>query len=498
MFGISLVLGVRKTSRAPGDLLITSLFGLLFLAFALQSKFAIGERHILPLYPFALLIAGGIWEHARRSRIAIAVVVLALALNAADALRYAPDYLAYFNFMVKPANSWHLLTDSNLDWGQGLLSLRDYQQKHPDEQLHLAYFGSVDPTLYGIKAKPLPPGQPLAGKVVIGATCLSGQALDDPAGYRWLWPYRPERTLDHSMWIYDASRHAPRHDAQSTTLARGRADRVPLKLDDISEVANHELRVVSAGIDVELVGNAAGLQQLVQRLRALLEAIVVIVADIEINLHALEAGGRIILGEVEDVVAIEIPAIEGRAVDVAQEAPGRAWRAGSKIVRQLRNKRGHLRADRGKLVRISEGQTQRTIATHGNTGNAAGGASAFRAILLLHLRHEFLLQKIFVARLAILRVEVETVAAAGRENNEIADFALAAKIGHDVPSAEVEQRLLVVAQSMQVIQHRVASGFVLIEVGRKIGAVAYRTGQHLRLDDRALGPSLSVQQRRSQ
>ncbi len=209
MFGISLLLGVRKTSRAPGDLVITSLFGLVFLAFALQSKFAIGERHILPLYPFALLIAGGIWEHARKSRLGISVLVLALALNAADALRYAPDYLAYFNFMVKPANSWHLLTDSNLDWGQGLLSLRDYEQKHPEQQLQLAYFGSVDPTLYGIKAKPLSPGQPLAGKVVIGATCLSGQALDDPAGYRWLWPYHPERLPDHSMWMYDTAKQAP-------------------------------------------------------------------------------------------------------------------------------------------------------------------------------------------------------------------------------------------------------------------------------------------------
>ncbi len=69
LFFASLMLGVRKTCRAPGDLLITCLFGLVFLAFALQSRFAIGERHILPLYPFALLIAGGIWEHARKHRL---------------------------------------------------------------------------------------------------------------------------------------------------------------------------------------------------------------------------------------------------------------------------------------------------------------------------------------------------------------------------------------------------------------------------------------------
>jgi len=203
LFCLSLVLGLRKTCRAPGDLLITSLFGLVFLAFALQSHFAIGERHILPLYPFALLIAGGIWEHVRNHRRAAALVVLALCLNAADALRYAPDYLAYFNVFVKPQNSWQLLSDSNLDWGQGLLALREYEELYPSETLHLAYFGSVDPKLYGIKAVPLPPNQPISGKVVAGASCLSGQVLDDPASYRWLVPQQQQSLIDRSLLVFD-------------------------------------------------------------------------------------------------------------------------------------------------------------------------------------------------------------------------------------------------------------------------------------------------------
>lgn len=204
LFFLSLIVGVRTTCRSPGDLLITSMFGLVFLAFALQSKFAIGERHILPLYPFALLIAGGIWEHARKHRTAAALVVLALCLNAADALRYAPDYLAYFNVFVKPENSWRLLTDSNLDWGQGLLALRSYEAQHPSETLPLAYFGSIDPKLYGIKATPLEPSSPTSGKVAAGASCLSGQVLDDPAAYQWLWSYQPRQVLDHAIWLFDA------------------------------------------------------------------------------------------------------------------------------------------------------------------------------------------------------------------------------------------------------------------------------------------------------
>ena len=206
----SLIPGIRKICKRPGDLLIEPgdlpimcLFGAVFFVLALLSRINIGERHILPLYPFALLIAGGIWEHVRKHRAAMAVVVFALCLNAADALRYAPDYLAYFNIFVRPQNSWRLLTDSNLDWGQGLIAVRHYEQQHPDETLHLAYFGSVDPSLYGVRALPLAPNEQVKGTVVAGATCLSGQTLDDPQGYRWLWSFHARRILDHAMWMFD-------------------------------------------------------------------------------------------------------------------------------------------------------------------------------------------------------------------------------------------------------------------------------------------------------
>jgi hypothetical protein len=206
VFFASLLLGVRKTCRAPGDLLIFSLSGLVFLGFVLQSRITIGERHLLPLYPFVLLIAGGIWEHARRYRPAVALLALALCLNAADALRYAPDYLAYFNPFVRPANAWRLLTDSNLDWGQGLIAVRDYERQYPQELVHLAYFGSVAPELYGVRAVPLPPNQPVEGTIVAGGTSLSGQFLNDAGGYRWLWGRPARQQLDHSMWVFDTTR----------------------------------------------------------------------------------------------------------------------------------------------------------------------------------------------------------------------------------------------------------------------------------------------------
>jgi Dolichyl-phosphate-mannose-protein mannosyltransferase len=216
----SVVLGVRRVCRAPGDLLVMCLFALVFLLFALRSHFDIGERHILPLYPFALLVAGSVWEHvvALKARIAfefptwwgrrsinlnIVALLLVLALNAADALRAAPDYLAYFNILVRPQNSWYYLTDSNLDWGQGLIALRDYELTHPGESLKLAYFGSVNPALYGVRAEALAPEDRVTGTVVIGASALSGQVLPDPNSYRWLLRYKPVQMLDRSMFLYE-------------------------------------------------------------------------------------------------------------------------------------------------------------------------------------------------------------------------------------------------------------------------------------------------------
>jgi hypothetical protein len=217
----TLLMGIRRVCRAPADLLVMCLFAAVFFVFALRSHYDIGERHILPLYPFALMMAGSIWEHviALKARIGFEVptwwgakpvnynviaLLVFLALNAADAMRAAPDYLTYINVLVRPQNSWRYLTDSNLDWGQGLISVFEYQMKHPPkEPFYLAYFGSVNPALYGVAATPLPPNQPVKGTVIVGASALSGQVLPDPNSYRWLLQYKPVGMLDRSMLVYE-------------------------------------------------------------------------------------------------------------------------------------------------------------------------------------------------------------------------------------------------------------------------------------------------------
>jgi Dolichyl-phosphate-mannose-protein mannosyltransferase len=200
MTGLVLVLARRLS--APVDLWIMASFPVVYLGLAISARFNIGDRHVLPLYPFALLFAAVVWEWTGRKRAGLAVLGLLLVLNAGDALRYAPGYLSYFNVFVRPADSYRLLTDSNLDWGQGLLALRQYQRDHPSEEISLSYFGSIDPAIYGIKARPLGEKERVSGTVIVSATNLSGQFLADPQSYRWLLKQERTGVLDHSLYVF--------------------------------------------------------------------------------------------------------------------------------------------------------------------------------------------------------------------------------------------------------------------------------------------------------
>jgi hypothetical protein len=198
--GLAIVLG-RKV-RVPTDLWIMASFPALYLAMAIFARFNLGDRHVLPMYPFAILFAAVVWEWAGRKRAVAALLIFLASLNAADALRYAPGYLSYFTPFVRPAESFRLLTDSNLDWGQGLLALRDYQRNHPGERISLSYFGSVEPQVYGIQSDFFGGHKRVPSTVIVSATNLSGQYLAEPERYRWLLERKPVRILDHSLYVF--------------------------------------------------------------------------------------------------------------------------------------------------------------------------------------------------------------------------------------------------------------------------------------------------------
>src|SRR5206468_1815035 len=110
-----------------------------------------------------------------------------------------------------------LLADSNLDWGQDLKALarwyKDWQPKHPGENLYLRYMGMADPSYYGIDYINMPGGYMLApdrpnphtnGVLAISATYLQGIFTDPKIQpfYDPLKPLKPLHVINGTIYLY--------------------------------------------------------------------------------------------------------------------------------------------------------------------------------------------------------------------------------------------------------------------------------------------------------
>lgn len=169
-----------------------------YLGFAMTSGFNIGVRHILPIYPFVILIAAAaarelIVAHRPRHRIALAALA---GLAIAEFGGVWPHTLTFFNQLVGgPRNGFRYLADSNVDWGQDLKPLGQWMRRNGVDHVNLAYFGQADPAYYHINSTPLPASfdntpttkPQLPGYVAIGATVLSGVYLEP----EWRLFYKP-------------------------------------------------------------------------------------------------------------------------------------------------------------------------------------------------------------------------------------------------------------------------------------------------------------------
>ena len=186
----------------------------IYLGIAMASSINIGLRHILPIYPFALLLAGKAVEQCWRG-VRRAVPLALLAAAAVEVLAVHPDYLAFFNLAVGgPSHGYEWLVDSNLDWGQDLKGLKHWMDKNSVEHINLSYFGNADPDYYGIRCTHLP-GTPffakdqvqgpwVPGYLAVSATNLRGTYLPEEAR-KFYWPLlakRPVAVIGHSIHVY--------------------------------------------------------------------------------------------------------------------------------------------------------------------------------------------------------------------------------------------------------------------------------------------------------
>jgi tetratricopeptide (TPR) repeat protein len=186
---VALLVSRNKNRRALSILVISPL---LFFAFCLPSNLDIGIRHVLPVYPFIIVLAAaGAWE-LRKYRGARYVVALLIALHAISSLASFPNYIPYSNEAFGGTrNTYRVLGESNVDWGQSLKAIKGYVRKNGINDCWVSYLTSADPTYYQIGCQFLPTAYgwvsrddmskpEVEGTVLIGASELEGTEEPNP------------------------------------------------------------------------------------------------------------------------------------------------------------------------------------------------------------------------------------------------------------------------------------------------------------------------------
>jgi hypothetical protein len=223
------LVGVGNTfrlARRPGTWPYcgAALAALCIVAAALGSTLNYGSRHVLVVYPLLAISAAWGWleicRFSRNSVAAAAALGCVLAAQGVVAVRAYPDFLSYFNAFAG-RDPGRIVVETDLDWGQDLLQLREFVRAHDAQPLHLAYFGTAMPCRLGMgELLPLEPKARTTGWVAISEVYareiltigLRRHPCDErPAGYpadairggySWLDNYQPVARIGRSIRVY--------------------------------------------------------------------------------------------------------------------------------------------------------------------------------------------------------------------------------------------------------------------------------------------------------
>ena len=218
-FAALLLLGLlagrwRKEGRLT-ELVFLTVPPAIYFAAAMTSGLDIGYRHVLPIVGFlCVLIAGAAASLVRRDRRWIWALCALLFAHVAFSIMSYPDFMAYSSALPSgKMQTYRYLTDSNDDWGQGLMETREWLRAHGIRDCYVAYDGAADLDYYGIPcrrlsgnagdAEAVPPAV-ASGVFVISALSYSGIEWEpgDLNPYGAFRNAKPETNIGGSMLVY--------------------------------------------------------------------------------------------------------------------------------------------------------------------------------------------------------------------------------------------------------------------------------------------------------
>jgi hypothetical protein len=189
----------------------------LYLLVAMSSGINYGVRHLLPIFPYLIiLVSFAAWKLGERHRAFAAVAAVLVACHVASSVHAYPNYIPYANELWGgPAGTHEILADSNVDWGQGLVAMKQYIDERHIQDCWFAYFGSliIDVSYYGIPCKPLPTAfvdlielpMPIVPPQVDGPVFISATEVTRMFWKAdWVNPYLPFQKLRPSALIADS------------------------------------------------------------------------------------------------------------------------------------------------------------------------------------------------------------------------------------------------------------------------------------------------------
>ena len=190
----------------------------LFLFVSSQTGFNHHLRYVLPFLPcFYLLVAAGAANVKGRGRWVIVALVAWYAISSVSVL---PRSYAYFTEAIGgPSQGWRYLGDSNLDWGQDILTAKQWIDANPEKRpVYLVYsIPGVDFRKVGIDADD---GRPMVtphGPTQPGWWIVFARPMLDP-GNRWFREHPPTKRLSVTTSVFQITKEDLQVPQKSSTV----------------------------------------------------------------------------------------------------------------------------------------------------------------------------------------------------------------------------------------------------------------------------------------
>lgn len=243
LLALLLILLFRRTQHFR-EILFLAIPPALYFAVAIFSGLNIGVRHVLPIFPFLMvLVAYTAWTLIQSDRRWIYPVTALLLFHVVSSVRAFPvSYIPYSNELWGgPSQTYKYLSDSNVDWGQQMIATKKYVDTHGITSCWFAYFpeSGIRFSDYGIPCKTLPTPDTMwfgeqtdvppmiEGPVFISVSDLSGYEIGSNIlnAYRSFQHLHPSAVIENGVFVFDGKFEVP------LASALGHVQRSQISLD---------------------------------------------------------------------------------------------------------------------------------------------------------------------------------------------------------------------------------------------------------------------------